>query len=248
MRQLLWHSPSVRRTGRGLAPRLRRIVVVLVVLAGIVLAFDRIGAYAASRAADSQARQQGAGAVNVRILGFPFLTQVVRGRYDKITVSEGRISGSGLTLDNLYATARGVHLPFSAVVHGRVDAVPIDEVDGSAVLTYAVLTNSITRSLGLRSDLRLSITAHGTNQVVAHLTGPLDLSVSQTLPVPTVRDGKLQLGAFVEKYASFVPDSVTQDLAVSLPTLPYGLQLGNATARPDGIHFTVSGTHLTVKQ
>lgn len=227
---------------------LRRILIVLVVLAALLLAVDRIGAYAASQVADSRARQQGAGNVNVRILGFPFLTQVAGGRYEKITVSERRIAGNGLTLDSLYATARGVHLPFSDLVHGRVDSVPIDEVDGSAVLTYAALSSSIAQAVGFRSGLTLSVTPHGTDQVVAHLKGPLALGLSQTLPVPTVRNGNLQLGAFAERYASFVPDNVTRDLAISLPTLPYGLRLGNATARNDGIHFTVSGTNLTVQQ
>lgn len=227
---------------------LRRLLVALVVGAALLLAVDRIGAYAASQVADSRARQQGAGDVNVRILGFPFLTQVARGRYDRVTISERRIAGTGLTLDSLYATARGVRLPLSDLVHGRVVQVPIDEVDGSAVLTYAALSSSITQAVGLRSGLTLSVTPHGTNQVVAHLKGPLDLSLSQTLPVPTVRDGRLQLGDFARRYASFIPDNVTRDLTIGLPTLPYGLRLGDAIARGDGIHFTVSGTNLTVQQ
>jgi hypothetical protein len=225
---------------------LRRLLITLLVLAALLVAADRGAAYAASRLAERNVAKQGAGHVNIRILGFPFLTQVAHGDLSTVTVSEREITSDGLTIDSLYATGRGIHVPFGQVLHGTVKSVPIDSVDGSAVITYGTLSTGITKALGLSRDLTLTITPAGTGDIVAHVTGPLDLSVSQTVPVPTVSGGRLQLGQFVQRFASFLPSSVSDLVSVALPALPYGLTLGSATAQSDGIHLAVNGRDITV--
>jgi hypothetical protein len=56
----------------------------------------------------------------------------------------------------------------------------------------------------------------------------------------------LQLGQFVQRFASFLPSSVSDLVSVALPALPYGLTLGSATAQSDGIHLAVNGRDITV--
>ncbi len=226
---------------------LRRLVVVVVVLAGLLVAVDRVGAYAASQAAAHKIRDQGTGTANVRILGFPFLTQVARGDLSTVTISERALSGNGLTFRTIYITAHGTHVSLSDAVRGRVSSVPIDRVDGTAVLTYASLSASILRALDVGSTFTLSLTPAGTGDLEAHVSGPAGLSFSQQVPVPTVSGGRLQLGAFVQRFAAVLPPSVAKELTVGLPSLPYGLTLSTATAQSDGVHFAVTGRDVTVQ-
>jgi hypothetical protein len=51
--------------------------------------------------------------------------------------------------------------------------------------------------------------------------------------VPTVSDGKRQLGGFVHRIAPLVPDQVASLIAIPLPSLPYGLRLSSASAQSD---------------
>ena len=226
---------------------LRRLLVVVVVLVALLVALDRVGAYAASRAAAREIRDQGAGSANVRILGFPFLTQVARGDLSTVTISEHALSGNGLTFQTIYITARGAHVSFSDAIRGRVSSVPVDRVEGTAVLTYASLSASILKALDIGSTFTLSLTPAGTGDVEAHVSGPAGLSFSQQVPVPTVSGGRLQLGAFVQRFASVLPASVARDLTIGLPGLPYGLTLATATARSDGVHFAITGRNVTVR-
>jgi hypothetical protein len=226
---------------------LRRLVIFVVIVIGLLVAVDRVGAYAASKATAREVRDQGAGTANVRILGFPFLTQVARGDLSTVTISEKALAGNGLTFQTIYSTAHGAHVSLSDALRGHVSSVPIDRVDGTAVLTYASLSGSILQALDIGSTFRLSLTPAGTGKVEAHVSGPAGLSFSQQVPVPTVSGGKLQLGSFVQRFASVLPSSVAADLAIGLPALPYGLTLSTATAQADGIHFAIAGRNVTVQ-
>jgi hypothetical protein len=236
-----------RRRGRLSTVRiLRRLVVVLLMLAGLLVAVDRVGAYAASKLAAREARDQGAQAANVRILGFPFLTQVARGDLRAVTISERQVTGNGLTFASLSVVAHGVHVSVGDAVRGRVRDVPIDRADGVAVLTYATLSTSILSALDVGSTFSLTLKPAGTGTVEATLSGPLGLSLSQQVPVPTVAGGRLQLGEFVRRFAPVLPAGVAADITVGLPSLPYGLTVSSATAEPDGLQFAVSGRDVTV--
>ncbi len=226
---------------------LRRLLVIVVLALGLLLLLDRLGAVAASRLAARNAEHAGAGSANVRILGFPFLTQLARGRLDHVTVSERDLGGSGLRIDSLDAVGRGVHISVADAVAGRVRSVPVDQVTGTALITYASLSTGITRTVGLRSNLTLTVVPHGAGSVTATVTGPLGLHLSLTTPVPTVSGGRLQLGAFVQRFAAVLPAGVARDLTLPLPTLPYGLTLGSATAEDDGLHLAVSGSRVTIR-
>ncbi|TML33547.1 MAG: DUF2993 domain-containing protein, partial [Actinobacteria bacterium] len=101
------------------------LLVVVVVLAGLLVASDRIAAYAAERTIATQAKKELAAREittptepKVSVGGFPFLTQVAKGRYDRITIHLDHPSSQGVTLDVLDVTATGVNASTSAIVNG----------------------------------------------------------------------------------------------------------------------------------
>lgn len=89
---------------------MRRLLVGLVVLLALLLAADRAGAALASRAiaAEVQSATRLPGEPDVEVAGFPFLTQALAGRYDRVELTARDVPAGELTLDRLDATLTGV--------------------------------------------------------------------------------------------------------------------------------------------
>src|SRR5438034_344800 len=118
------------------------LIVVLVVLVGLFVAIDRVAAFAAERTIADQAKKELAARnitspsdPTVSVSGFPFLTQVARGRYDQITIHIDHPSSQGVTLDVLDVTARGVNASTSALMNGT-GQITADAVTGTTSLGW----------------------------------------------------------------------------------------------------------------
>src|SRR5258706_10625106 len=125
------------------------LVILVVFLGGLFIAADRIAAYAAERTVARQAKQQlvtqnitSPQDPKVKVDGFPFLTQVVRGRYDKITIDIAKPTAQGVSLDDLFVVATGVNASTSALINGS-GRVTADQVTGTARLDWASVTKLI---------------------------------------------------------------------------------------------------------
>src|SRR5262249_19904881 len=141
------HQPvTASRGGRMAAGRGRRITIVLVVLlvvvGGLLVAADRVAAYAAERTVAREAKQElasqqisAAQDPIVHVYGVPFLTQVVRGKYQKITIDVVQPSAQGVTLDDLFVTATGINASTGALLHGTGE-ITADTVTGTARLNW----------------------------------------------------------------------------------------------------------------
>jgi len=117
-------------------------VVLVVLLLGVVVLVDRVAVGFAEDRVAEQIAEKGAlqGTPEVDIAGFPFLTQAVAGRYDDVrialTAAElGQPQGTRADL-----VLHGVQVPLSAAVAGSVREVPVDRIDGTATLSYALLS------------------------------------------------------------------------------------------------------------
>jgi thiol-disulfide isomerase/thioredoxin len=206
---------------------MRALLVVLLLLAGLAVGADRVAVgIAEDKVAEQLAAKGGlAGTPTVDIAGFPFLTQAVAGRYDDVRIS--------LTAEQLGQPAgtradialHGVHVPLSSVVSGSVEKVPVDRVDGTATLSYALLSAQLGGDTTLRREgdgLRITKTVE---------------VLGQTLPLTAVGTVSLdgnQLVVDVEKAAGagvdvpgFLVSRVSDllDLRYDVPALPFGLQL-----------------------
>ena len=92
------------------------LIVVLVVLAGLFVVADRIAVGIADRRLADQAATQlasrqitSAKKPTASIGGFPFLTQVLAGKYQKVTIDVDHPRTQRTTLDHLTIVANSVH-------------------------------------------------------------------------------------------------------------------------------------------
>lgn len=123
---------------------MRRLVIILVVLLGLLVAADRIGAVAAERALATQVRDQLklAETPGVDIRGVPFLTQAVAGDYSDVRVSIPDVDSGPLQNILVNARLQGVQVPLGEVVDRKVDEVPVDRITGDLTVGYEELARA----------------------------------------------------------------------------------------------------------
>jgi hypothetical protein len=224
------------------------IAVIVAVLLGIGLLADRaVEKWAEGYVADQLTEQAGLGGTpDVDVRGFPFLSQALGGRYDDVRIS--------LTADELgqpegtRADIRltGVQIPLSAVLSGDVQEVPIDRIEGTATLSYELLSDQ------LGGDSTLSREGDGlrVTKTVELLGYTLPLTATGTVSLDRdelVVDVERASGAGVE-----VPGFLVErtgdllDLRYAVPPLPFGLALTRVTPARDGVVVEVEATDAVV--
>jgi hypothetical protein len=222
----------------------KALVITLVLLVGLVVAADRIGVRVADSqvAARLQERENLAGEPEVDITGFPFLTQAVAGTYDDVRISLtaadlGQPAGTSAAVD-----LHGVHLPLSSVVSGSVSRIPVDRVDGTATLSYALLSQQIGHGTTLSwagNGLRLSTTVTVLGRRVP-LTAVGRIGLDGGAVVVSAEqvsaEGVQVPSALVSRASSAL------DLRYQVPALPLGLRLTGVHPTPDGVVVDVTGT------
>jgi hypothetical protein len=132
---------------------MRRLVIALVVLVGLLVAVDRIGVVIAERALATQVRDQLelSQTPDVSIRGIPFLTQAIGGDYSDVRVGIPDVDSGALQNIVIDARLQGVKVPLSKVVARDVDEVPVDRISGDLTVTY----DDLARASGI-SGLRIT--------------------------------------------------------------------------------------------
>ncbi len=222
---------------------MKALLVFVVVLLGLATVADRVAVSAAEKQVATQLQQRGGlhGPPAVHIGGFPFLTQAFAGKYDDV-----RISLTAADLGQPAGTTaevhlRGVRLPLSSVLSGSVRQVPVDRLDGTAILSYQLLADRIGPGTTLSRDgdgMRITRT-------VDLLGQRLQLSAAGRL---TVQGNELRIDAEQASAAGVsLPAAVVRQassmlgLSYKVPQLPFGLQLTGVSPEDDGVAITVAG-------
>ena len=228
---------------------MKGLVVTIVVLLALAVAADRIAVgIAEDRVAEQLASQGGlAGTPSVDITGFPFLTQAVAGDYEDVRIA--------LTADDLGqpegthadVALHGVHVPLSSVLSGSVSEVPVDRVDGTATLSYELLSAQLGGDTTLRREgdgLRITKTVEVLGQTL-----PLTATGTVTLDGnDLVVDVDEASGAGVD-----VPDFLVArvsgllDIRYKIPALPFGLRLTSVEPGRDGVVVTVEARETLLR-
>ena len=218
---------------------MKALLAVLVVLLGLAVVADRVAVGIAEERVATELASTGAlqSAPTVDITGFPFVTQAVAGRYDDVRIS--------LTADQLGqpegtradVALHGVRVPLPAVLSGSVQQVPVDRIDGTATLSYELL------SAELGADTTLEQEGDG-----LRITRTVEL-LGRQIPVTAVGSVAVDDGAVVidvdqaggvdlpEPLAARAGDLL--DLRYELPPLPFGLQLTDVRSVGDGVEVRV---------
>jgi hypothetical protein len=228
---------------------MRALLIAVVLLLGLAVLGDRVAVGVAENRVGQELASKGglAGTPSVDIAGFPFLTQAVAGRYDDVRIS--------LTADELRqpegtradVALHGVHVPLSSVLSGSVGEVPVDRIDGTATLSYALLAAQLGGDATLRREgegLRVTRTVE-----LFGYTLPLTAAGTVTLDGnDLVVDMKNASGAGVEVPALLV-DRVGDllDLRYSVPALPFGLRLTSVTPGDDGVDVRLKAADAVLR-
>jgi hypothetical protein len=215
----------------------RRLLVALL-LAALLLLADRALAAVAQRTVADEVR---AAAVlpaepDVDLGGFPFLTQAVQGRYDRVEVRSRDVPAGTLVLDELDAVLLGAQVPLGDALSGSVTRVPVEQVTARAVVGYDQLAQqSGDRQLTFAPDAgRLRVT--GTIEVFGE-----ELSAVAVSRLSVV-EGVLLVTAESFEVGNGLADSLLTgalegrfDLRVPVQDLPYGLTMTDVEVGNDGV-------------
>jgi hypothetical protein len=248
---------SRRRRGRWVG-----LWVVLLILVGLVVAADRIVEKVAEQrlvaAVTDEAKARGvtADSTDVTIGGFPFLTQVLRGRYDEITIDMRNAHSGDLRVEQLLVTATGVDADTADLLNGTPKATA-DRVTGTAVIDYDALPKLLDYAgVGVRG----ATFARASDGV--RVRGTVTLA-GQTVPLAatakfTVKDGKLSVKVSEAQIEGVTLSPALQgpldrlqarmSFPVDLPTMPFGMKLDSVRAQENGLAVTVTAHNVPIAQ
>lgn len=240
------------------------LLVVLLVLAAVLVAADRFGARAASDelrqrvSSELTARQVSYSSLEVEVAGLPFLTQVARSEFERITIDltqvrlpagEDRIA----QLPSLHVVATGVHADAIAAYQGTA-AVTADKVTGSAVVSYQTLsdlldlsqyefagvhlTDIVFTESGGALRARVQVQALG---VDAPIEAAADVTVVSGRIEVRLRDARAVGVPLPQLLLDPLSDLANYVLVATLPELPFGLRLDRMDVVGDGLSVTITG-------
>jgi len=224
----------------------RWLAVIVVVLLVLLVAADRIGVVVAERiAADRiQSAQNLRQRPSVDVDGFPFLTQLASGSFDKVTVTMHDVDvgqdGHVATLNSLRTVLHHVDMSDNFhTMHARTLA-----ATGSAPLAQVsrLLGQTITYAGSGRLSATRSVTVLG-RSITATVTSK-----------PVVQGGALSFtDTRIEGAGSAVASVSAQisalfDLTVPLNNIPFGLRAQSVAVDPSGVTFALTGADVSLTQ
>ncbi len=223
-------------------------MVLLVLLLGLALLADRVAVGLAEDRVGQELAAQGGlrGAPEVDITGFPFLTQALAGRYDDVRISLSADQLGQPEGTRADVALHGVRVPLASVLSGSVQQVPVDRVEGTATLSYELLSGQLGGDTTLRRDgdgLRITKTVELLGQAIP-LTAAGTVSLDGNDLVVDVENAT---GAGVDVPRILV-DRVADllDLRYAVPALPFGLRLSGVTPADDGVVVRVEATDTVI--
>ena len=249
--------------GRGGKIGITLLVLGVVVAGGLVVA-DRVAVGVAENRIGEQAKKELVARQitteqnpKVTIAGFPFLTQVLAGTYQKITIKIVAPKTNNVTLEDINLVAETVHADTNSVIKGT-GQVTADRVTGNSALTWdsvrQILEISGLPGLDL-STVKLSVT----NDVVS-LRLPLDVLGQQVAVLASgtlqIQNGKIQL-RLTDVRADGVVNSTAVQRAidqyknrmvvdVNVPVMPYKLVIDRVETSTAGISVVASATNVVL--
>jgi hypothetical protein len=227
----------------------KALLVVLVLLVGLAVVADRVAlGVAEDRVATALVEKGGLqGSPEVEIAGFPFLTQAIGGRYEDVRISltaEQLGQPEGTRAD---VALHGVQVPLSSVLSGSVAEVPVERIDGTATLSYAL----ISAQMGAETELSREGDGLRITRTVEILGRSLRLTAAGQVTLDgsdLVVDVDEASGAGID-VPDWLLDRATDllDIRYTVPALPFGLQLTDVSAAEDGVDIRVEATNAVLR-
>jgi hypothetical protein len=238
------------------------LVVLLLVGVGLLVVSDRLAVYAAERTIATQAKKELTAREittptdpTVKVAGFPFLTQVARGKYDRITIHVDHPTSQGVALDALDVVASGVNASTSTLVNGT-GRVTADDVTGTAVLSW-INVNKLMNTSGFGgTSASASALPDGEVQVrVPVAVGDVSTTVVATgtlkaadtivhLTITKVETEGGSIPPVINRLIGSIKQSLSVDIRI--PQLPYNLKVRSVKAAPEGLSVTANAVNVPI--
>lgn len=215
----------------------RRAIIAALVLILLAVAADRIAEVLTARALAGkvQKSQSLTARPHVSIHGFPFLSQVIRGRYGRVDVSTAApFSRGGVRVTSAHVRLYGVKVKASDALHGSVRDVPVDHGTGEGLITYPDLSALVSRYTGA---LGITVTVSAAGPGRARLSGPFGLSLDVRAAVVGGRVRLTPDPAELQALPAVLRSTVDQVVAtpIALPPFPFGVTLTSSDLEPAGL-------------
>lgn len=222
---------------------MRKLVIALIVLAGLFVAVDRILVAAAENvvagrvqlAADLEEEPA------VQVSGFPFLTQAVRGVYRRVEIRMPGLTAEGQRLSDLTVRLQGVHAPLGQML-GSESAITVraDSATASVVVPYALVEAQVPDGMEVRrAGDRLRISGRF-SLLGREVTGNAVVAVR-------VREDRLVFRAQrVEAAGQTISGQAAErfNFSVDMGQLPFGLRVTGVDVVAGGMRVRATGTDL----
>ncbi|MFC9939644.1 LmeA family phospholipid-binding protein [Nocardiopsis alba] len=220
------------------------LVVLLILLAALVVVAD-IGArsFAQSTLSERLAQQMDMSEEpDISIEGWAFLPQVLSGTYTEVNIDAASATMSGVTVEQVEATASDVEAPLSDLMN-EPDVVA-GQVDGSFVVPYTYFNPYLPEGMTI-----------GTEEGDARISGELALTeLGRSIPVSsgveftvdgdvlTVTPVDIQIGDLPIDLGDQVADAL--GFSAQVPELPLGLSVTEMEATSSGLRITGTGSDI----
>lgn len=222
--------------------RLRAFIIVVIVLAGLLVAADFAARSFAENQVAAHIQQQGFPAKpKVTIDGFPFLTQVASRDFREIQISSGSITEGPLQIQSLSATLNQV------LVSSSFNSGTIGQANGTADITFAALASAMTSQAG--SGLQnlisgvLTLSAAGPNEVKATVgVAGLGATAVWRVTVAGPKAIKIQLVSSGSLPSQLLGGIGT--IVLTLPGFPMSLRLASINVTSSGVVANVTGQNV----
>ena len=205
------------------------LLAVIALIAVTVIADRLAAAYAADRVATEIQKQGFNVKPNVKINGFPFLTQAISRDFRDVRLSAHGVQEGPLRISSIDATARGVHLD-SSYRKGTIDS-----LDGTGVINFADLSSAA-------GQPGLTLSSAGPDKVQAQI----DLGVVEGMATAQVTKvgNTIQVHGISIQGIPFSELGQLLDFSVPVPALPIGLIFQSLSITAQGVVLHVTGAHV----
>jgi hypothetical protein len=223
--------------------------VFAIIVVGVLVVADRVGAWYAERRIAEEVQQEVArreitsDRPDVQVGGFPFVTQVLSGEYDSVTIRLRNVDGGGIRLPQLDIEATGVHAELQTIRSGQGEA-RADQITGTATVGYATVA-ALSNQPGLQlsgqdGQLRVRLPVEILGEQVT-LVGTAQVRVDDNRIQVSVSDLDGEDGNLPPQ-ARRIANGYAERLSVSfqLPPLPFDLTVNEVIAQPDGLAVTAT--------
>jgi LmeA-like phospholipid-binding len=209
-------------------------VIVLIVLAVLALVADRGGQLAAERVVAGRIKTtlSSSARPNVDLGGFPFLTELVRGKLRHVVVDVTDADGGKVQIARLHADLHGVTR--------QGDGIHAEQISGDGLITYDALTDAA-------KPLHVDFGGPGLVRITAEVTVLGRELTASASGRPSIEGETLlikpeQVNSSETGDAAIAARQVPQ-IRVPLRDVPPNL---NITLDPeaDGVHFSFSGSNV----